>query len=315
MTDQGKLEILGLKKWNAQTLVDSMKTLAGAKPLHACASQMEYDFGFAEVSVTTYIDDIYGTLPYTVVCIIEDNSDGKIKYLCKPEESFNTLQAYSEIVQIIKDDFQIYYIAFQTYGLVKGGKRDEARSRISSYKNMTDKIETFWALLESKNKVSDMNLAFWVLHNDANTINRAIAMAILTNFTEYDAIWWEIMDLQRTKADTLRNCSWMALQLLKSETRKIDWEPAVITIKHLLNGANLFHFERYIELLKNTKISPQLTERVLSGSSDILNLYLNTKSDMSRKATIKFIKQISGDENLKTAEECKKWLKQFENES
>ena len=79
-TERGKIELLGLKKWNAQTLLDSMKSLNPDKPVHACSGQMKLDFGFVEVSSIFYIDD-YNDLStmYSVVTVIEDNENGKIK--------------------------------------------------------------------------------------------------------------------------------------------------------------------------------------------------------------------------------------------
>jgi hypothetical protein len=309
MTDQGKLEILGLKKWNAQTLVDSMKTLAGAKPLHACAGQMVHDFGFAEVSVMFVAKD------YTVACIIEDNSDGKLNYLKPSADKLPIMNDYKGIAEILENNFKIYNIGLQTYKMVKKGELDKAESRISNYKDMAKDIETFWKFLKSKNKVSDMNLAFWVLNNDSNIMNSCIAMAILTNFVEYDAVWWEMLNLQRVKNDTMRYFAATLMQNMNDDIRTVDWEAAVVPIKYLLSGTNLFLFYNIVGILTKTEISQGLAERVLSGSTRILNLYLNGSHEVTRKIAINFIRQISGDENLTSAEDCKKWLKQFENES
>ena len=77
-TEHGKIELLGLEKWDGQTLLDSMASLNPRKSLHACAAQMKSDFGFAEVSVMSYLNADYSSI-YTVVTIVEDNETKNIE--------------------------------------------------------------------------------------------------------------------------------------------------------------------------------------------------------------------------------------------
>ncbi len=311
MTKDGELEILGLKNWEAQTLIDSMKTLAKGAPIHACASQMVHDFGFSEVSVTMYPLD-YSKKYYTVVCIIENNEEGKLKYLQEPADSLPVVAEYAECAKIINKNYKVYYIGLQSYQLIKQNKIDKAKAMLPSSGNTAADIDTFWTFLKSQNKISDMNLALWVLNNDSNLMNRSVALAILTNFDQYDAVWWEIMNLQRTENGLMRFYANMALQCIAKEARKVDWEPAAVQIKYLLNGTNLFYFNQIVKVFIDTEISPKLSKKIISGSTDILNLYLDAEYEKTREVAIDFIRQISGNEELKDAAECRKWLSAFE---
>ncbi|GEM_PF-3429635 len=315
MTESGRLEILGLKKWDGKTLIDSMKVLGKGKPLHACAGQMVQDFGFPEVSVAFYEDNHKSSSYYTVVCVIEDNNNGKLKYLQNPPDSLDVLSEYSKCANLIRDNYKVYYFGINYYEFVRKGEIEKAKSKLASQGEIREDVERFWSFLKSKDKISDLNLALWVLNNDSNILNRGIAMAVLSNFNEYDAVWWEIFSLQRDKNVMLRYYAALVLQNFEKNIRKINWEPAVVSINALLNGTNLFLFQKILSILVKTEISPELAPMILAGSTRILNLYLNAEHNETRKIAINFIRQISGNQTLSDAAACKAWLKQYEKES
>lgn len=78
-TESGKIEILGLKKWNAGKLIDSMRALNPGKPVHPCAADLRRDFGFPEASVLIYAKDYSDKSSiYYIVTIVENNEKGKL---------------------------------------------------------------------------------------------------------------------------------------------------------------------------------------------------------------------------------------------
>jgi hypothetical protein len=91
-TGIGKVEIIGLKKWQAKTLLDSVHSLYPNTPLHGCVAELKKDFGFVEVSSIAY--PMGNRKFYNVVTIVEDNSQGKIQYLPKQNDSLDILPEY-----------------------------------------------------------------------------------------------------------------------------------------------------------------------------------------------------------------------------
>ncbi|MFZ1289419.1 MAG: hypothetical protein WAR79_04985 [Melioribacteraceae bacterium] len=308
-TERGKIEVLGLKKWDAQKLIDSMKALNPNKPIHACAAEMKYNFGFIEVSALTYIEDFSDlSSMYTIVTIIEDNESSKVKYLSKPNDSLAILKEYKICDSLIKSNQMLYFVGLQMYYLVKEGNLDSAKHQLDNYGIEFEKVKPFWDYLLSKNNIEDMNLALWVLKNDSNISNRIIALSILLNFGNYDAVWWALMDLQRYEDQQLSIPTIEILRAFNSSPRKIDWTPAINSIKYILNGTNLFAFQGTLELLTSTEISPDLSKCLLENSSELIQTFLNAQHAKTREIAIKFIKQISGNNEITTAEDCKVWL-------
>jgi len=312
-TEREKIEFIGLKKWNAQTLIDSIKLLNPGKPIHACAGQMKDELGFSGVSVVSYSENNNNTPSlYTIVTVVEDDKD-KIHYLTKPPDSLSLLDQYKECADIMKKNSMIYYAGAQIYNLYKKGAIDSAENQLKYFRMELKDVQPFWNYLSSKNSVADMNLAIWVLNNDANLLNRQIAFAILSNFNNYDATWWTILQQQRFKKTPLRRPAMLALTSLCKNPRKVDWTPAVESIKSILQGTNLFALNKTLEALTKTKISPDLADAVLTDSGNLIYAYLNAEHAITKKRAVDFIKQISGDKSLENAEDCKLWLSRYLN--
>ena len=311
-TERGKMEILGLKKWTAEQLLDTMKALKPNKPLHACAAEMKYNFGFPEVSSLMYIEDFSDlSSMYTVVTIIDENDEDKIKYLDIPTDSLELLQQYQVCDSLLSQNPMIQFVGPQTYHLYKNRMLDSAKVILSRYKMEIKTIEPFWKFLETKNTISDLNLAMWIINYDSNPSNRKIAISILLNFKEFDSVWWTLMNLQRDKDDRLSGLAINALRTFSEAPHKIDWSPAIIPIKYIINGTKLFAFQNTLEVLTKTKISTNIANKLLDGSYELLLAYLNAEHDKTREVAINFVRQISGDEELDNAKACKKWLKRF----
>lgn len=311
-TERGKIEFLGLKKWDAQTLLDSMKYLSPNKPIHACAGQMKSDFGFTDVCSYFHIKD-YNDLStlYSVVTIIEDNIDGKIIYLKRPVDSLALLKQYRDCADILNNNPSLYFAGIQTYHLYKEGNIDSAKNSLATFSIKSKEVMPFWEYLLSKKNIDEMNLALWVLNNDLNLMNRKVALAILLNFSNYDSIWWTVLNLQRFKDSQLSSPAISTLRALGKSPRKVNWGPATASIINIINGTNLFAFQITLEILTKTEISPELANSLLKNSSELIISYLNAKHDITREVAIKFIQQVSGEKDLKNSNDCKMWLTQY----
>ncbi len=311
-TERGKIELLGLKKWDAKTLLDSMKSLNPNKPIHACAGQMKHDFGFTEVSSIAHIEDFNDlSTMYSIVTVVEDNENGKIKYLEKHSDTLAVQSQYCYCDSLLNDNPMIYLVELQTYNLFRNGNIDSVKTVVSRYRLDFEIIKPFFDFLLSKNTISDMNLALWTLNNDANAKNRKIAISILLNFKKQDSVWWTLMNLQRDKNQMLSMPAIDILRTFANTPHEINWEPAISSIKYILNGTNLFAFLNSLDVLTKTKISSNLSRSILENSSGMIMSYLNAEHDKTREVAVNFIQQISGNEELNNPEDCKIWLGQF----
>ncbi|MCB0732681.1 MAG: hypothetical protein KDC88_16780, partial [Ignavibacteriae bacterium] len=134
-TERGKIEILGLKDWDAQKLLDTMKALNPNKPIHACAAEMKHNFGFTEVSSLFYIEDFKDpTSMYSIVTIVENNNENKLKYIDKPTDSLSLLPQYEKCDSIIGKNPMIFFVGVQTYQLYKNNYVDSLNNILSNYR-------------------------------------------------------------------------------------------------------------------------------------------------------------------------------------
>lgn len=232
--------------------------------------------------------------------------------MSKPSDSLAVLEQYKTGISLIKNDQLTYYAALKTYSLFNQGKIDSAESKLNNSGLNIEKIKPFWEFIQLKKNIEDMNLALWVLGNDSNENNRKIALAILLNFSNHDAVWWAVMNLQRYEDQMFSLLAMSVLiELNKNYSHKIDWTPAVGSIKCIMNGTTVFAFKSTLEVLAGTKISPDLSKYILENSSDLIMAYLNAEHEDTRETAVKFIKQICGDDKIKTADDCKAWLQKF----
>lgn len=304
--ERGKLEFIGLKSMTAQALVDSLYTLYPGKPIHACAGSMEEDFGFARVSSILF--PLQDRKYYYVVTIIEDDSANRISYLNDPKNYLETIESFNEITDMVIDQ-KIYFPALLRYYIIyKDGFTDSAKTLAEKFRLDIQSLEVFSKFLKEHQSIEDLNLALWLLNNDSNIINIKIALAILTNFSNYDIVWWTLMDLQRSRNAQISMNSMELLRLLMEKPRNVNWGPAVPSIKNILAGSNLFAYWSILELLVKTNISPQLAKQLLKDNKDLLNNYLSAHHSQTRNLAVEFIKHMSNNNVSDNPDECKEWL-------
>ncbi len=304
--EYGKIEFIGLKSFSAKAIVDSLSLLHPGKPIHACAGSMKKDFGFAEVSSLVY--PIENRKFYYVITIIENDSAKRISYVNAPKDFLETFQSFNEIKGIV-DDQEIYFSALlKYYRISKDGYIDSAKIFSEKFRLDTTSLKIFCQFLKEHQSPEDLNLALWLLNNDSNLTNNKVALAILTNFDNYDIVWWTLMNLQRSKNIHISMDSIEILRLLMDKPRNVNWSPAVPAIKSILAGSNLFAYWSTLELLVKTNISFQLANQLLKDNKDLLIDYLNAQHMQTRNLAVQFIKHISNNEVSDDPNECKEWL-------
>ena len=311
-TDRGKIEFLGLKSWDAKTLLDSIRNLNPGQPIHACAAEMKNEFGFLEVSNVTHLkswSDL--STMHSVITVVEKSDGDKLKYLPSPPDSFEILDDYFEPSQVIAKNRMNFEAIINTYSLIESGHIDSAKTVLHFYGSDYESVKSYYDFMLNKKDLQDMNLALWILNNDANIHNRQVALTILLNFSEYDITWWTLLNIQRYKNAKYRVASSDVLRKLSEHPRPIDWTNSYLAIKSIINGTNLWAFGTTLDALAKTKISSDLSDRILHDSSGLLISSLKAEHEGTRESAKIFVQQISGDTVLKTSTDCIQWLEEF----
>ena len=306
--ERGKIEIVGLKQFTPTTLIDSLAKLHPGKPVHACASSMKKDFGFFDVSSTLH--RMEGRKYYYIVTVIENDSLNNINYLEDPIDSLAILSEYKDVEEILSNRRTYLPGLLKYYKLIESENIDSAKVLAGNYGLDSTTVKIFSNFLTKHKAIKDLNLALWILNNDSNPVNNKIALSIITNFDNYDIVWWTLMNLQRRHSRFFMTAM-EVLQVLSEKPRNIDWSPVAPGIRNILAGTNLFTFWMTLEILVKTNISPTLANDILKNNKQLLLDYLDIQHKITQDVVISFIRQISNTNKELSIQECKKWLVEY----
>lgn len=306
--ERGKVEFLGLRHWSVNDLVDTLKAIDPDRSLHACAAVLTGHFGFPDAAVIAYSGE-EGL--YTVVTVIEPADSARVRYRSVPGTNLPDVDAWQEGLRLVRDERKAVHIGTQWYGYVHAGKLDSARAKaqgMSEYAS-PDVVEALWQFLQENDDERSKELALWTLANDGNEDNRVVAAALLANFPESDLTWWSLVDALRDPSAQMRAVAQGVLHTLSKHTpRQVDWQPAVLNIRHVLAGTNLFAFTSMLDLLERTSVSPELAAPLLKDNTVLLAAYVGAENDRTRESAEQFLARISGRQ-FDTTEQWKRWLK------
>ncbi len=217
-----------------------------------------------------------------------------VKYKITPNDTLNLIPHWQPGIEIFKfhpTEFQI--------GLTKFGFNDilADSSDYAQYINQ-EKIRQFWKFLSQHTQISEQDLAIWILNNDGNFINRAIAAALLINFSKSDLVWWTLMDCLRDSDARVSGSARCVLEYFADNCpRDVNWEPAINSLYYLINGTNLFSFKTVLKVLATTNLSKEILVKLLSESKGYLILsHLEAKHQEEREFAHNFLTKVTGQD-------------------
>lgn len=274
-TKRGKVEFIGLEQWNVNELVDTLRAISPNKTLHACAADLRRKLGFPDASAIGYYDKNKNI--YTVITVIEDQYRDQIEYLNVPSDTLQPVKEWEKTLNVFQKDPQSFNWAIQFYGNVLQKNKEKASEDIPNWINK-ENIMAVWNFLLEHQSVKDKELAYWILKSDGNYKNRMIAAAILANFTESDYTWWMLIDEMRFPDARASNVAQAVVNTtLETKPRIVNWQPAVHSLKHLMEGTNLFAYNTVLEMLAQTGMDEKLATQLLTErASWLLQAYLES---------------------------------------
>ncbi len=283
-TSKGKVEFIGLEKWTTEMLQEKLG-YKSTDNFHFCAADLKSKLGFADASVT--LDSQNGKM-YTIVTVVEPDRAGQIHYKPKPTGSV-----------VIPDSWRSLSKLVETRGILNEilDYGSTFKNSVKTEKPLFDGADTsWWKLLYERRTKEDLQTALKVLTEDKEFKNRSTAALILTNFHEKDAAWLALMGAVRDKDGRVNSASLQALiTLTKYVPRKIDWSPAALSIRHTLNGTNLFALPHTIRTLLKTKASRKLAKNLFEEDGGrMLLAYLKAGNEERKMLSQNILTQMSG---------------------
>lgn len=324
-TKSGPYEFLGLKRWTAERLLDSIEANspgAGEHGPHACGAVLTGPMGFADAAVLG-IPDSAGNV-YWVVMVIEPEDSARVEYLPLPERAYPSPEGWRELAAFLEGKRFAEQNAIDSYARFIGGDPQSAAAAVEESNrymtglgygspNAVEDARTVWEFLRQHLDSADRELALHTLKNDRDRTNRHIAVLILSNFPGHDDTWHALLDAQRDGGESQRvgSAASTVLQMFARDyVRTVDWRAAASSIRAYLAGTNLFAFPSTLELLSSTRIDPSLAGPVLRGNVDLLNAWLYASHPAVQAEARKFVGTISGNPDA-AIEHQRSWLETF----
>lgn len=308
-TPEGRVEFIGLDKWNIEKIKAVMAEKAPGKPLGQCAGVL-VEIGFPSASSAS-VGKIDGK-DYQVVTLVEPDKAHLLKG--KPEFTDNLpdVEKWREGIDILTKSNRVFQSGLHLYPLFLKGETAQVDKQLANSPKDAGQIKSFFQFLKTQNTAADRDYAVWILANDGNLKNRMIAVAVLANFADSDLTWWTLLDAQRDPFDSVAATASQVLTALSIHNpRRVNWSPAAHTIRYLVNGTNVFLFTPTLRVLTRTNINPELAKLVLKDESHLLLAHLGANYKPDAEAAQKFLARLSGYDFAYDTDKWRQWIKKL----
>ncbi len=288
-TPLGTAEVIGLRNWTLQRLLDTLRIRRPGVSIDKCAAELRA-IGFPDVLVQRYFDN--GKF-YSLVAVVEPEMAEFVRYRTLPYDSLPPVPGWEQGYQFLQEGSKGLAIA-QAAIAIRGLQIASRDSIINmfSLQNRVNEIDALLQFLEIHRKAEDLETAAWILLHDGNWRSRILAALLLSNFPEHDLSWWSLIDALRDPDGRVSSFAQLSLRYFLRLERKhqVNLRPVYYSLYYLLNGTNLFAFQTVLELL----IQMPLPERDLhwifrkSGAYMVL-AFLGARRPEPRKTAHEFL--------------------------
>jgi hypothetical protein len=291
--DELRLELIGLKRWTIPMIEDSLRVYSPKDSLlsHACAAVLRQKLRFADAAVQHYsvttIDQ--RTKPYLAVTVIEPQDSALVRYRGPFRDSVATRRAWASALTVFEKHNPAFQLAIQRPEFLLTDRP------LADADPLLRPALPLRELLRSHRGVKARRLALTTLATDGNWRNRVIAVVLLANFARSDSAWWALADaLRDPNAPVSSSAAQVLSALRRGAPRRVNWAPAVETVRAILDGTNLFAHNDIMDVLADTRVDPALARPLLAGGGHLVLAKLRSQGTEERRAARRFLVQIAG---------------------
>lgn len=298
---RGRVEVLGLKRWTLAMLQDSVRRYVPGQELHdaACMVTLRDSLHFAEASVAQFTMAPPGqpARSYLTIKVVEPELAARVQWDLRARNEFSAmLPSYASVVLPITDSTgglsrrRLYFwLQFPD-----SAKRHAALLRAPAAARADgERVAVF---LASHHGEADRARAMRVLAGDGFWVNRMMATVVLSNFSGQDSTWWALVRALRDPHVGVREAAGMAL--LGMPSRQVDWRPATVDLRLLLNGTNLTAITDVFNLMAQTAVAADLAPALLRENADWILEHLGSETPMAGDAAHRLLVQLNAGHDL-----------------
>ncbi len=300
---EGRVEVIGLKRWTAAMLADSLGLHAPGVSLFQtkeCTKALTSQLHFSSVYIHKTIIGGQENVQSVVIRLVEPQDSGRMVWRAEPRDSGRVQMAWRDLALVLGDSALTYFHEaelepLQRYGQFLQFGADSALKRIAFTRWNPTRTLVLWKTLQRHRTGNDRALAIRVLRQDGNRRNRMMAAAILANFPNEDVAWRALADAVRDPYTGVNRAAIMSLQsLANSFARPVDWAPSAAGIRAILEGTNISEFIAFTRVLVQTSIAPTLAPRLLKGGGELVVAHANAIDPLSHDIAVALLMRLSG---------------------
>ncbi|HYD53004.1 MAG TPA: hypothetical protein VEA99_10265 [Gemmatimonadaceae bacterium] len=163
-----------------------------------------------------------------------------------------------------------------------------------------------WPFLERHRSEADRVMALVALREDALALNRFVAAMVLANFGNRDSTWTALAEALRDPNPGVREAAEAVLANLPK--RRVDWTPAVGTLRIILGGTNVGAMESVFDLLARTEIDPAHASTLLGGNGHWVLAHLRAENLPSHLAARRLLVALNGGGDRRSTAAWRAWI-------
>ncbi len=302
---EGRVEVIGLKRWTAAMLADSLGLHVPGVSLFQtkeCTKALTGKLHFSSVFIDKMIfaGQEGKSAQSVIIRLVEPQDSGRIVWRAEPRDSGRVQMAWRDLALVLGDSAMTYFHEgemepLQVYGNFLQLGSDSALKKIAFMPWNRARTLLFWKVLKRHNAAKDRDLAIRVLQQDGNRRNRMMAAAILANFPNEDVSWRALADAVRDSYTGVNRAAIMSLQsLANSFARPVDWAPSAHGIRAILDGTNIAEFMSFTRVLVQTSVAPALAPTLLKGGGELIVAHADANDRRSHELAIALLTRLSG---------------------
>ncbi len=315
-TPEGHVEVIGLKRWTAAMLADSLGVHAPGVSLFQtkeCTKALTSRLHFSSVYIEKLVVGRPGDNAQSVVIrLVEPQDSAQIRWRRGLRDTLPARSEWADLFRVLSSPAGRLQEGdlVSRLGLYGLFLRDStaARQLANAFGFDADRAVSFWRVLRTHRSERDRVLALSAVSTDGNPQNRMVAAAVLVNFPGSDETWRALADALRDPYPGVNSAALASLALLGSDfARHVDWRPAASTLRAILDGTNLQAFLQTMVVLHQTSISPALARPLLRRGGELVLANVVAADERSRRAAEALLLDLSG--RATALDDWGKWIR------
>ena len=320
------VEIIGLRRWTAEMVRDSLAKYAPDEGLdsEAAAANLRNLLGFADAATSVHTlvfdDDDKATI---TIAVREPTDSTRVHYTPQALDSMPERAAWRGLAAGLMGDTTGRLVQVVSAAHLEGMSRLVVDSTIRrrkfthregyAFESPADSLaaKPFLDSLSRRLSNADFAEAVATIDSSSSAPDRVIAALVLTNFPERDQAWHALLKAAMGREQA--RDAFIAQNALRSMSarspRQVDWSPMTATIRQVLDGTALAALAPLARALAATGANTGHAVAYLQGGGEMLTAYVESDNPDIRDAAHDLLAKLRGQDLGYEAGPWREWIK------